>query len=191
MKTLTKLTAILISLSILMALAGCGKQDQDKLYTVSSRYMYSGDIVMDADDAYYFDPPIVLEQNGSGINLGEWRGPAKAYWGFTVPEEGTYDITIIYSRADGPEVRGYFEAEKRIGKNKWEDFAQLAFELPPTGEDSEDWSEYAEFWRSGIYDLPAETEMRLSMYPDDKLAGDEYFINLQSITLRKRENAPE
>ena len=191
MKTLTKLTAIMISLSILMVLPGCGKQEQDKLYTISSRYMYSGDIVMDADDAYYFDPPIVLEQNGSEMNLGGWQGAAKAYWGFTVPEEGIYDITIIYSKADGPEVRGIFEAEKRTGKNKWEDFALLAVDLAPTGKDIEDWSEYAEFWRSGFYDLPAGTEIRLSMYPDDDLAGDEYFINLQSITLRKRTNASE
>lgn len=161
MKILSRLTTIMLILFIFIMLTGCEKKDT--LYTVSSRQLYGGDIVLDADDAYYFDPPIVLEGD-SLKNLSQWKGAARAYWGFTVPEYGTYDITLVYSRADGPEVRCILKAEARKEKNKWKEYAELARDLSPTGEDTDDWSEYVEYFTSGFYDLPAGTELRLSLY---------------------------
>lgn len=173
----------MLLLFIFITLTGCEKQDTR--YTVSFRQMDDGDIVLDADDAYYFDPPIILEGD-SLKNLGQWKGAAKAYWGFTVPEYGTYDVTLVYSRADGPEVRCILEVETRTGKNKWKEYALLARDLSSTGEDDDDRSKYVEYFTSGFYDLPAGTELRLSLYQDDILSDDQNFINLASITLRKR-----
>ncbi|NLV84551.1 MAG: hypothetical protein GXY60_08305 [Spirochaetales bacterium] len=152
--------------------------------------MDDGDIVLDAYDAYYFDPPIILEGD-SLKNLGQWKGAAKAYWGFTVPEYGTYDVTLVYSRADGPEVRCILEVETRTGKNKWKEYALLARDLSSTGEDDDDRSKYVEYFTSGFYDLPAGTELRLSLYQDDILSDEQNFINLASITLQKRTDASD
>lgn len=165
-----KAASVLCALALILgvSLSGCGEK------TVS--------IELTAENAdLSMAPDIVLEPDKAPYNLGGWRQTDIASWEVEIPEDGTYDINILYSRPGGDwgDMAGVVAL---VGE---EDSTPLSFMAKPTGANGDDWSKYEVNDSCGL--TLTKGTYTLYLMPDeentDPSSMTDHFINLRSVTL--------
>ncbi len=170
-----------VSLLALILFTGCNNSDDVK--NIKFAKFDDGVVYLYPKDAHKFDKPIKLEGENEKI-FTSWpcKDVPAVYWSITIPEDGDYEVTVFYSRAEAEPAKGSIDTRQwDETKKDWAIYQGIAKQFPSTG----DWEQYDTASRTlthmqGGMDLLFSIEPGANAYEES-----EYFKNLQYVIIQK------